>query len=222
MKYGIILGLISIMAAFHAFRNPFFFIPLIWISISTMIVSMAYTGCLPRAFYKRKNGTILTCSKILNLPFLSYTSGTWHIYRILSRENPFDKISDSLTIGRRLLPKEISERYDCYVDLTAEFDEPKTIREKSSYICLPILDASTPKIKDFINLLKQIENKKIFIHCAQGHGRTGLVALAFIMRKGLVKDPKEGILHLQSLRPALKLNNNQINYLEKYKKVIME
>lgn len=141
----------------------------------------------------------------------------WHIYRILINENSTDKISDDLVVGRRLLPKEVREEYEGYIDLTAEFDEPRAIRDKSSYICFPILDASVPNIEKLMDLLEKVENKNLYIHCAQGHGRTGLVALALLLRKGIIKDVREGVDYLKSFRPALNLNNYQIEYLEKNK-----
>jgi len=143
-------------------------------ALSFLIVSLSYFGILKNAFYKTKEGKIPLWSKILNLPFLGYTALVWHLYRLASKEPAVNKISNNLTVGRRLLPSEINEDYDHYVDLTAEFDEPKRIREKNSYLSFQILDASIPNIEDLVALLERIEGKNLYLHCAQGHGRTGL------------------------------------------------
>lgn len=220
MKYGIAFGIIAFASAFYALQYPAASLALSWASLSFAIVASAYIGILPRAFFKGSNGVIPVWSKLLNLPFLLYTCMIWHIYRLLSNESATNKVSDELVIGRRLLAKEVTEDYDSYVDLTAEFDEPRELREKPSYISFPILDASVPSLKDLISLLDNIENKKLFVHCAQGHGRTGLIALALLLRKGIVQDVSEGVAHLQECRPALNLNRNQIEYLELHREGI--
>lgn len=222
MKYGIVFATAAIIAGLHAFENPDTSIFLGWVAISFMIVAIAYLGILPKAFFKASDGIIPLWSKILNLPFLSYTVFVWHIYRLINRENPTNKISDDLVIGRRLLPKEVHDVFDVYIDLTAEFDEPKQIREKASYVCFPILDTHVPDIDDLMILIDKIDNKKVFIHCAQGHGRTGLVALAILMKKGIVDDVGKGVEYLQDFRPALGLSRNQIEYLEKNKNRIVD
>jgi protein-tyrosine phosphatase len=54
-----------------------------------------------------------------------------------------------------------------------------------NYIYLPIKDNSAPSLQEFSVLMDSIfsileKDKKIFIHCAGGHGRTGMVASALI------------------------------------------
>lgn len=217
MKYGIFFFIIATTAGLYAFQYPNVSVLLGWVTISVMNVAISYFGILPNAFFKRSNGVIPLWSKILNIPFLLNLSAVWHLQRLISRESFTNRVSNNLVIGRRLLPKEIKEEFDRYVDLTAEFDEPKSIREKSSYVCFPILDTSVPKIEDLVNLLCKIENKKLFLHCAKGHGRTGLVAIALLLKNGTIKDVCEGIKFLQRFRPALNLNQYQIKYLERNK-----
>jgi|LakMenEpi03Aug12_release.lakeMendotaPanAssembly.Ray.scaffolds.fasta_scaffold27480_4 protein-tyrosine phosphatase len=53
------------------------------------------------------------------------------------------------------------------------------------YLYFPIIDQSVPTMTDFItnidNILNEIlKGRKIFIHCAGGHGRTGIYAAALI------------------------------------------
>lgn len=60
------------------------------------------------------------------------------------------------------------------------------IRKECQYIHLPIKDGSVPSRKDFIKnlvgIVRELERgRKIYIHCAGGHGRTGLYVCALIM-----------------------------------------
>ena len=219
MKYSFLFGIISIITIIYIFQYPNTWIILGWIAVSSIIVSIAYAGILPKAFFK-KNGIIPLWSKLLNFPFLLFSNIIWHLYRIINKEDSSNKISDSLIIGRRLLLTEINFQVTYYIDLTAEFDEPKKIRRQKSYLCFPILDGGVPEIDKLIQLLFQIDNKKVYIHCAQGHGRTGLVTLALLLKNGTINDIDSGILFLQKFRPALNLNLSQIEYLKKHQQNI--
>ena len=75
----------------------------------------------------------------------------------------------------------------------------------------------TPKITDLVILINDLEGKNIFIHCAQGYGRTGLVTIALLLRQGIIKEVDDGIFYLKSFRPALDLSPQQIKFLRKYK-----
>ena len=207
------MGFMSAALATGAAVYPSLRFPLAWSALSFGIVSLGYAGLGSRVFGKREIGKISIFPKILNLPFLLYTWAIWHIYRLLSREAPFNHVNEDLVIGRRLLPSEVPEEFDHYVDLTAEFDEPAAIRSKSSYLSFPILDASIPTVLELNRALKRVSKGKTYIHCAQGHGRTALFALALLHQRGHIKTIEEGIDLLKTIRPAVNLNKDQARFL---------
>ncbi len=43
----------------------------------------------------------------LLLPYLLYAWGLWHLWRLATREPPFHELGDGITLGRRLLPREL-------------------------------------------------------------------------------------------------------------------
>lgn len=60
------------------------------------------------------------------------------------------------------------------------------VKRECQYIHLPIIDGGAPNKKEFIKnlvgIIQELENgKKIYIHCAGGHGRTGLYVCGLIM-----------------------------------------
>lgn len=191
---------------------------LIWSGISFCSVALGYAGVGPRVFGKTSSGQIPLALKILNLPYLAYTWLVWHLVRLLSREAAFNTIDDNLVIGRRLLASEAPEGFDHYVDLTAEFEEPAPIRARPCYRCLPILDASVPTIEELRGAVESSASGRTFVHCAQGHGRTGLFALALLLRRGRVQTIEEGVGLLRSLRPAVRLNREQVAFAHRYLK----
>ena len=53
----------------------------------------------------------------------------------------------------------------------------------------------------------------VYIHCAQGHGRTGTVAAAVLVAKGIHSTPEAAIDALQRVRPKLALNRTQLQFV---------
>jgi protein-tyrosine phosphatase len=170
---------------------------------------MGYAGAGARIFSKKPDGTIPIWAKIIHLPFLAYAGVVWHVTRIISCENPYDKVEADIILGRRLLANELPEGVVNCVDLTAEFEEPKQIRESTNYISLPILDAGIPTAEELNKALSRLEKGATYIHCAQGHGRSGLVTLALLLDRDSVSSFEEGLSKLTRVRPGVGLNRAQ-------------
>jgi hypothetical protein len=218
MKYTVAFGTMSLLFAAGSLSYSGIWPLLLWSALSFGNVALAYAGIGPSVFGKRPDGTMPLPLKILNLPYLSFTSLVWHAARLYSRELPLHHISADLVIGRRLLPREAPEGFDHYVDLTAEFEEPASIRRRPGYRSLPILDASVPHPDDLWRLVEDTSSGKTFVHCAQGHGRTGLFALALMLRREEIHTVEDGLRLLRSFRPALRLNRAQLDFLKAYVK----
>ena len=206
----------SAALAAGAFVYPTVAILLIWAAISFGCVALGYAGIGARVFGKRADGRIRWPMKILLFPYLFYTSLIWHLYRLVSREDAFNCIDDDLVVGRRLLTAEVPDGFDHYVDLTAEFEDPSQIRTKDSYRSFPILDASIPSIAELESAVEAAKDGRTYIHCAQGHGRTGLFALALLIHRGRITSAEEGLDLLKSLRPAINLNREQSGFIDRY------
>ncbi|TWU44827.1 hypothetical protein Poly51_58930 [Rubripirellula tenax] len=56
--------------------------------------------------------------------------------------------------------------------------------------------------------------KPVLIHCAQGHGRTGLVAAAVLIVSGEAQTAADAIAIIQAVRPGVELNKAQRMILE--------
>lgn len=140
----------------------------------------------------------------------------WHLYRLTSREDAFNSIGDDLVVGRRLLPGEVPDEFDHYVDLTSEFEEPRSIREKEGYLCMPIMDAGVPTRLELEHAMARMAKGRTYIHCAQGHGRTGLFALALLYQRGRVANAEDGLKLLRQTRPAISLNRQQQRFIAEY------
>ncbi len=216
MKYAFFMGLISVFAAVGVIEYPGAAVVLAWTSLSFAVVGVGYAGAGARVFGKRGDGSMGAAAKVILLPYLLFTWAVWHLCRLTSREDAFNNIGDDLVIGRRLLPGEVPEGFDHYVDLTSEFEEPKAIREREGYRCMPIMDAGVPTRAELERAVARTAEGRTYIHCAQGHGRTGLFAMALLHQRGQVTSAEEGLRLLRQLRPAVSLNRQQERFITEY------
>ena len=183
MKYALVFWSVAGLCAFHAVTATGPAVALWWPAISFGIAGAAYAGVGPRAFGKRDDGSLSPYAASLLFPYLIYTWGLWHLWRLATREPPYHELYEGVTIGRRLLSGELPKHVGEVLDLTAEFPEPRGIRRRVAYRCFPTLDARPPEQDVLRVAAEQVLSSKhpVLIHCANGHGRTGTLAGAVLL-----------------------------------------
>jgi len=216
MSRRISILLLGIMLVGFGVINGGWSLLLLWPGANFLILGIAHFKNAPGIFGKRPDGTLPFWSWLIFLPLLLYTNLLWRIACLLSREPAQNTVSAGLVVGRRLFPSEVDGEFVNYVDFTAEFPEPTAIRRLSAYQCFPILDGGIPRIEELNNALDRLRPGRTFIHCAQGHGRTGLFALAMLLKRGVVQTVDEGLEKLCASRPGIQLNKVQRQCIEKF------
>jgi hypothetical protein len=185
-----------------------------WMGANFLVLGIAHVVGAHRIFGKRADGSLPWWSRLVFLPLLLFNTAVWQGFRILSRKPPFHTVNDCLVIGRRLLPSEVSGQFDNYVDLTAEFTEPKAIRTSNAYQSVPILDGSAPDPDVLLQAISRLRPGRTFVHCAQGYGRTGLFALACLLKSGKAHSVDDGLAVLVAARPGIGLSGPQRRCIE--------
>ncbi len=189
-------------------------IPMMWLGCDLLILGMAHARGAAQVFGKRADGTLPWWSLILFLPLLVYTWLVWQILRLISREPARNTVTDRLEVGRRLLESEMEGGFENFVDLTSEFIEPTAIRKLPGYRCFPVLDGAAPDPEKLFHFLNALRPGRTFVHCAQGHGRTGMFALAWLLREGEARTVEEGLRKLRQARPGIRLNGAQMKCVQ--------
>ncbi|MEZ6101087.1 MAG: tyrosine-protein phosphatase [Pirellulaceae bacterium] len=174
---------------------------------------------MPVYFGKQADGSRSKVAVLLLWPYLTYVAIVWHVVRLFSRESPTDTLTDKLILSRRLLARELPEDIASVVDLTCEFTEPIAQWPNVSYVCFPMLDGLGASPEQLRCLATKILNlpSPVLVHCAQGHGRTGLVAATVMLVSRKARTAEEAIVMIQSVRPGVELNRAQRSLLEKIK-----
>lgn len=216
MKYTFVFATAAVLLAFLASRLQGAGWLLLWPAWSFAIVALAYAGVGARAFGKQADGRMRPWAVLALLPYLLLTWGTWHLARRISRERVLDEVVPGVLVGRRLLPGELPTGVSALLDLTSEFIEPEGIRSACRYVSLPILDASTLPVERVAPVLRELAALPgpLYIHCAQGHGRTGMIAAALLVARGDAPDAKVALARVRQARPAVRLSAQQERALD--------
>ena len=92
------------------------------------------------------------------------------------------------------------------------------------YVWVPIPDHTPPTMDQTefaVTVLKKLvsQNKKIYVHCKNGHGRTSTILVAFFMQtRRYTKD--QAIEFIQSKRPTIHLQDSQLSFLDEFQKTL--
>lgn len=219
MKYGILFGTVSVLLIFLAviYRGLCFLC--LWPAISFAMIASGYLFFGPKVYGKSSKGRLSLFNVFLLLPYLLYMWSVWFLIRLVKTEPAYDQLTDRIFIGRRLLQNEFPDKFDHVIDLTCEFSEPKAARNVN-YHSFQILDGFVPDATQLAEWSKAAAEfgGTIYIHCAEGHGRTGLFATVLLMQLEVFSDVNEALDFVKSKRPLVRLGSRQLQGLEMFQK----
>lgn len=219
MSYRHVLVLLGlVLVALGLIEGGWFFV-VVWLGGDFVVLGIAHGRGSHRVFGKRADGTLPLWSWLGFFPLLSFSLLVWQLLRWVSREPAQSAVNAQLVVGRRLSAGEFEEAFDNVVDLTAEFSEPARIRRSPSYRSFPILDGAAPTPEALRAGVASLRPGRTFIHCAQGHGRTALFALAVLLDSGAARGVEEGWQMLSSVRPGVRLSREQQKCLRIFAKI---
>jgi len=221
--HGIPCSLGALLLGFLALTNQGWYLLLLWPALSLGIVASGYFYFGSRVYGKTEKGRLSKRSTFLLLPYLLCRWAMWYANRPFNSESPIDKIADNIYIGRRLRDGEVSEDIDCAIDLTCEFNESKSLRSLQ-YYSYPILDDFAPSIKQLESWVKEADklSGKIFIHCAEGHGRAPLFAAALLLYRREFDSVEEVFKEIELKRPSVYLGPRQRTVLEEWVQLLRD
>jgi hypothetical protein len=216
MSYRYLLTLLGVaLIALGSIERSWWLVA-VWLGFDILVLGIAHWRGAHRVFGKRPDGSLPLWSWFLFFPLLVCTTAVWHLLRLVGREPAQSVVTKDLVIGRRLLASEFNGGFDNYIDLTAEFPEPPVIRRLPAYRSFPILDGAAPTPEALRRAVAILKPGRTYIHCAQGHGRTGLFALAMLLNSGSVRTIEDGLQMLMAVRPGIRLNRTQFRCIQNH------
>jgi len=212
----VLLLILAVLVAGWSIWLGGLWLALLWLSAALIIVAFAWIRRGHEVFGKRPDGRRALTSTIILLPYLLLIWSTWRIALLASRESAYDRIDPGLLLGRRSRAHESVPCVDVIVDLTCEFSEPSTLSRRDGYICFPVIDGAPPRdAEGWIELVQRIDwpERSVFVHCAQGHGRTATLAISMLLYAGRASTVDEALSLVRAARPGAGLGSAQRTFL---------
>jgi hypothetical protein len=213
MKYAVFFGSIFSLLLWRIWSRENA-LSLLWIYplISAAILTIAYATNNPKLIIgKVSTGNINYPLAIINFPWLFITWSIWEIQAKLSSEDLINQIAGSnIYIGCYPKYSEI-DQFDLVIDLTAEFCSHKG--QATAYLCVPNLDGMP--LGNVVFPTGITLGSKIFIHCAQGHGRTATYTSLLLAHLGITRSSIEALSLILHCRPAAKPSKTQIQQIHR-------
>jgi protein-tyrosine phosphatase len=216
MKYGVMLAVLGLAQIVFA-RDAGVFVWLLgWSGLSWVFAGCAYVFLGAGAFGKQTNGNMDWRRVLFLFPYLAATWLLWYAQKTLTKEPIYSQIAPGIWLGRRCFAHELPPEVELVVDLTAEFAEPRQMREGRAYICVPTLDASVPSLEAFQKLIQRIIDfeGQTYIHCALGHGRSATVVIAVLVARGNALSLDQAEQRVKLARPGIGVNTAQRHLLQ--------
>lgn len=215
MKYGVLFGFQATLLCGVAFYLGSWALCLLWPALALGWVAAAYLLQRPSLLGKTSSGRIQWPYRVLLFPFHAMVMLTWQMMCLLSREPVSHQIHPTLRVGRRVRRAELEWEFDLMLDLTCEMPASAQLAHAGRYICIPTLDATAVSLSALLDVLTQAIDAKerVYIHCAQGHGRTAFAAALMLGLEHRASTPHQAIELLQTKRPAMGLNTSQMQAL---------
>ena len=209
LSYGCAFAAIAVALGWMACRGGGWLIA-VWPAVSFACVSGAYLRGEPAWFGKRQDGTRGLPFLVILGPYLALVQAAWRLQVATSREPAWNRVNAALIVGRRLRSWELPEDAAIVCDLTCEFGAQVSAR----YVNFPILDAAAAPPAQLLAWAKTLAPREaepcsLLVHCAQGHGRTGMFAAVWLVVHGYAADVREAIADLKAVRPGIRLRSGQ-------------
>ncbi len=199
-------------------------------SVGFFFAAMAYLCHWPWLLGKRPDGTRHWWAWPILWSYLAFCWAGWSGWaqfqpcKKLATQRAMSQIVPGLWISRSLTDKEahitgIIDNARCVIDLAPEFVEVPSLRAQPGYLSVPVLDGTRPSLRQLKQIVQHIDKHKgcgVLVHCALGHGRSAMVAAAYLLHSGQASSPKEALQIVKKARHGIKLKKNQLTGLAKF------
>ena len=176
MRLGVWFAALTAGTIFGALQLGGWGLLLLYPATTLAACATGYLGAGAIVFGKRHDGSRAWWATLLMAPYVLTAWAIWRALRFVRQEHCCDALLPNVIIGRRLLPQELPDQVTVVIDLTAEMWEATGVRANRKYLARPILDGHVPTDAALIALTREIDalNGCVYIHCAEGRGRTGV------------------------------------------------
>jgi len=135
----------------------------------------------------------------------------------------YNYITDGIYIGTNqccvMGLAEVLKKENITVDISLEENRLDAPFGVDVYVWIPVIDQMAPnqdQLSFGVESIKKLvsQNRKVYVHCRNGHGRAPTLVSAYLIQKGY--KPAEAVDFVVSKRPSVHLHKTQEEALRKY------
>jgi hypothetical protein len=222
MKYAVLFtGLGTAVCAWAAINGGWTWLA-VWPGATYIAVGIIYALRGHGFWSKGPSGSISHTRLAMLAPYPLALWLIWHGHRLRSKEPVCNlviagnEVGGPVWLGRWPFQHELPAGTNLVVDLLAEWPARRGVAEGRVYRSFPILDGCAPGNRErFVELVDEVASNRgiSYVHCAMGHGRSGLFAAAVLIRRGLAANAQDAVATIQLARPRVRLNRSQMDFL---------
>jgi protein-tyrosine phosphatase len=215
MLLGVCLLLLSIACGLLAVSRGGVHWLALWPAISFLVIAAAYLGGGPRLIGKRRSGRLHPIALLVHAPYLLLTWIVFHVVMGVRGSRDASEVANGLWIGRRPMLRDIPIGTTLLADMTCEYSRVRGMDEACEYTTLPTLDNSAPPLAQLLPFVRRIAAHKgiVYLHCAQGHGRSALAMACVLLARGEAADAEAVLAMIRKVRPRIRLTRGQMKRL---------
>lgn len=214
-RYGVAFAAFAAALAYLAWRHGGWAWLLLWPAVSFAVVAAGYLHLGPRVMGKTHQGDFRWWSRVFLFPFRVFVLFGWYVGRLIQPGPASAEIVPGVWLGRRVSAGELPAGTGIVIDLTSEIGVPACVRDGGRrYLCVPSLDRGVPDVAAARAALDEAaevarDGGGVYIHCAQGFGRSAALVAAMLIRRGECRDVDDAEARLKMLRPGVRLTRQQ-------------
>jgi protein-tyrosine phosphatase len=224
LKYATQFGLMAIGSAIAAVAAVSVLpgrLLLMWSAVAFGWVGLAYAVGRPALLMKRADGRQPWSAWLILWPYFLLAQLSLALYRLTGcRHPPAAEARPGLWFARRLTSREfrtLAVAPTAVLDLAAEF--PRAAPADAAYRSLPLLDGTVPTDDQLNEAIAWIDEHlregNVLVHCALGHGRTGSIIVAWLLRHGHATNVEAAIAGLVARRKSFGMSPAQVDALQR-------
>lgn len=204
-----------------------------WFGLGLVCAGLAMIFDSPKLYCKTACGRVPCFVWIWLGSWLALYRATWLLKQVFifygcgckRNDRKFDLIAPKLILGRLTwdLPYVAdAPQVDMVIDLTCEWSEPWVLKSVGQYIAVPVVDTTRPTLEQTmfaaqaaVDHRRNSEAGSVYIHCANGYGRSAAIAAAVLLLDGTCSSPEESAKMLKLARPVVSLGSTSRGLCER-------
>lgn len=186
-----------------------------WRAANFMALSIAYFRNWPGIFGKTKQGTLRLIPVLFMAPVLRMTRLVWSLQNAVLGYPIYHEIAPDLFVGRICGYRSLPQGTTLFIDLTAEFETPRSIRKQIPFVCVTTLDGCSPNMDSVQKCFEVMdtEHQRVYVCCANGYGRSVTLMAAWLGHSGRCSSARDAVALIQASRQKAAPNGDQMSFL---------